>query len=172
MDGPTIKVGRKECPEPSGPDPKRHKAGEAPHPRGGPTYGTFYAVMRGRKPGVYRIWAEAQKQVSGYSGAVYKKFKTLEAAEAFLSSVVEWSEVAKWTTTDGSPFEFIGKIPADHQACGIFVGTAVDTEKVDALSKCLQMQGIGSYNLGDVSIVYYNTIVPCNLETLEDGGAV
>jgi len=46
----------------------------------------LYAVRKGFEPGVYRSWAECQRQVSGFSGAVYKSFKTLEEARTFVSS--------------------------------------------------------------------------------------
>ena len=36
----------------------------------------FYAVKIGKTPGIYETWSECQKQISGYSGAVYKGFAT------------------------------------------------------------------------------------------------
>lgn len=47
--------------------------------------GKFYAIKKGRKPGIYTTWDEAKKQVSGYSGAVYKGFTSRSQAEAFLN---------------------------------------------------------------------------------------
>ncbi len=43
----------------------------------------YYAVKEGKMPGVYKTWAECEKQVRGYSGAIYKKFPTYEEAFAF-----------------------------------------------------------------------------------------
>lgn len=43
----------------------------------------YYAVKEGKMPGVYETWAECEKQVRGYSGAIYKKFPTYEAAFEF-----------------------------------------------------------------------------------------
>jgi len=44
----------------------------------------FYAVWAGHKPGIYTTWAEAEKQVKGYTNAGYKSFPTLALAkEAF-----------------------------------------------------------------------------------------
>ncbi|MDF7672840.1 ribonuclease H family protein [Lactobacillus sp. ESL0701] len=40
----------------------------------------FYAVKKGRVPGIYRTWDAAKKQVDGFSNAVYKSFK--EEADA------------------------------------------------------------------------------------------
>jgi ribonuclease HI len=45
----------------------------------------YYVVKIGRQPGIYETWTEAEKHVSGYSGAKYKSFKTLEEAEAWLN---------------------------------------------------------------------------------------
>lgn len=44
----------------------------------------FYSVRCGRTPGVYTSWDDCLKQVSGFSGAVYKSFSTREEAEDFL----------------------------------------------------------------------------------------
>ena len=44
----------------------------------------FYVVWRGRKPGIYTTWAEAQQQIDGFSDARFKGFATREEAiEAF-----------------------------------------------------------------------------------------
>ena len=44
----------------------------------------FYAVKRGRKTGLYTVWAECAVQVKGFQGAVYKGFMTEEEARAWL----------------------------------------------------------------------------------------
>ena len=46
----------------------------------------FYAVKRGRKTGLYTVWAECAAQVKGFQGAVYKGFMTEEEARAWLGS--------------------------------------------------------------------------------------
>lgn len=45
----------------------------------------FYAVRCGRQPGIYRTWAECQKQIMGFKGAIYKGFSNHEEAEDFMS---------------------------------------------------------------------------------------
>lgn len=47
--------------------------------------GKFYAVRKGKNPGIYKSWPACQQQVKGYSGAVYKSFTTLEDAQNFLN---------------------------------------------------------------------------------------
>lgn len=44
----------------------------------------FYAVRKGKKPGIYSTWDKCKKQVDGFSGAEYKGFGTLIEAETFL----------------------------------------------------------------------------------------
>ena len=52
----------------------------------------FYSVRRGYKCGIYESWDECKKQIEGYSGAVYKSFKTFEEAEVFLNSGTLFNE--------------------------------------------------------------------------------
>lgn len=44
----------------------------------------YYAVKKGRVPGIYTSWPEAQQQIMKYSGAQYKSFTSLEEAHQFL----------------------------------------------------------------------------------------
>ena len=44
----------------------------------------YYAVKIGRIPGIYQTWAEAEPQVKGYAGAIYKSFSTMDEAEHFI----------------------------------------------------------------------------------------
>ncbi|KAL5482329.1 hypothetical protein ACEPAI_8923 [Sanghuangporus weigelae] len=46
----------------------------------------FYAVAKGRVPGIYASWEDCEIQVKGYTGARYKKFKMQREAEDFVSS--------------------------------------------------------------------------------------
>lgn len=44
----------------------------------------YYAVRRGRNPGIYHTWAECKAQIEEYSGAAFKSFLDEEEALAFL----------------------------------------------------------------------------------------
>jgi ribonuclease HI len=46
----------------------------------------FYVVWRGRKPGIYSSWAEAEQQVKGVAGARFKSFASRSEAESALQS--------------------------------------------------------------------------------------
>lgn len=45
-----------------------------------------YAVKRGRHPGIYTSWSECQREISGYSGAIYQSFSNRSAAAEWLNS--------------------------------------------------------------------------------------
>ena len=44
----------------------------------------YYAVKIGKVPGIYMSWDECRENVSGFSGAEYKSFGTIEEARAYL----------------------------------------------------------------------------------------
>ena len=46
----------------------------------------YYAVKKGRNPGIYTSWDSCLKEVKGYPNASYKSFKTKEEAQAFMSN--------------------------------------------------------------------------------------
>ena len=43
----------------------------------------FYAVRKGKKPGIYMSWDMCKQQTDGFPGAEFKSFGTREEAEAF-----------------------------------------------------------------------------------------
>lgn len=45
----------------------------------------YYAVKKGKVPGIYFSWNDCKAMVDGYQGAVYKSFKTIEEAEKFIT---------------------------------------------------------------------------------------
>ncbi len=46
----------------------------------------FYAVKKGRSTGIFLSWAECQRETTGFPGAVFKSFLTLEEAKIYLES--------------------------------------------------------------------------------------
>ena len=45
----------------------------------------YYAVKKGKVPGIYLSWNDCKAMVDGYQEAVYKSFKTIEEAEKFIT---------------------------------------------------------------------------------------
>lgn len=60
----------------------------------------YYAVQKGRHPGVYESWSDCQREVTGAAGAVFKKFKTRAEAEAF----VKGAGYGTGSTTDAGAY--------------------------------------------------------------------
>ena len=44
----------------------------------------YYAVKVGKTPGIYFTWADCSAQVTGFKGAIYKSFPTIEEALRFI----------------------------------------------------------------------------------------
>lgn len=63
----------------------------------------YYSVYKGFNKGIYKSWKECEKEVKGYKGAIYKKFKLESDAILFLNNGVkkEVNNVIK-VYTDGS----------------------------------------------------------------------
>lgn len=57
----------------------------------------FYAVRVGNIPGIYNTWSECERQVKGFKGAKFKKFKLYDEAIEFLqvSNESEIKEILK-----------------------------------------------------------------------------
>lgn len=53
----------------------------------------YYAVKKGRNPGIYTSWDSCLKEVKGYSGAIYKSFKTKEEAESYMTGEKKQIEI-------------------------------------------------------------------------------
>jgi len=68
----------------------------------------FYVVWKGRKPGIYSSWPEAEAQVKGSVGAQYKAFGTRHEAETAYRSAYEAykgksSSLGKWKLASVQP---------------------------------------------------------------------
>lgn len=63
----------------------------------------FYAVKRGRKTGLFTVWAECAAQVKGFQGAVYKGFMTEEEARAWLGGADAWTEQSRAAAEMAAP---------------------------------------------------------------------
>ena len=68
----------------------------------------YYVVWKGRRTGIFTSWPECERQVSGFVGAEYKAFESLEQAKtAFQGSYSGYrarpSSLGKWRHTGGGP---------------------------------------------------------------------
>lgn len=74
----------------------------------------FYSVAKGKIPGIYNTWNKAKEQINGYSGAVFKKFNTMNEAKNFIEiNNIKEDKIIELTDsydvyTDGSSINYIG----------------------------------------------------------------
>ena len=47
---------------------------------------SFYAVAKGKTPGIYTTWGDCQAQVNGYIKPSFRKFNNKKDAEQFISN--------------------------------------------------------------------------------------
>jgi ribonuclease HI len=64
----------------------------------------YYAVRKGRKPGIYMSWDECKALVTGFKGAEYKSFTDKSAAESYMSGgdASRTEESENYSFVDGS----------------------------------------------------------------------
>lgn len=55
----------------------------------------YYAVKKGKAPGIYNSWNECKAQVDGFLGAEYKSFKLKQEAQEYMRNSVEQKSVNK-----------------------------------------------------------------------------
>lgn len=75
----------------------------------------YYAVQKGRIPGVYLTWEECRKQVDGFSAAVYKSFPTREEAVRFAGTEKQKKDSSD-TVSEKEPEENTGQ---QETACAV-----------------------------------------------------
>ncbi|KAG9023123.1 hypothetical protein FS837_005955, partial [Tulasnella sp. UAMH 9824] len=64
----------------------------------------FYAVRKGRQPGIYSTWEECKAQVDGFNQAEFKRFGNLKDAETFIGvAYIETSLTNSAQTYEDSP---------------------------------------------------------------------
>ena len=64
----------------------------------------WYAVAKGRSgPAIYTSWDECKEQTLGFSGAIYKSFKTREEAQTFIRSNAPGPAAAAATSSASAP---------------------------------------------------------------------
>lgn len=62
----------------------------------------FYAVRKGRRPGIFPTWAECKLEIDKFPGAEYKKFFSLSEAETFIFNTgTRSSDLKNQVFTDG-----------------------------------------------------------------------
>ena len=125
----------------------------------------YYAVQRGKKPGVYSNWNDCKAQVTGFSGAVYKKFSTRAEAEAFAGASGGYGSAggtsASVSVPQGPQFHSVSDIKPEDITSEF---TGVDTEALAYVD--------GSYNIRSKKFGYGGILMRRDgtFETLQGSG--
>ena len=72
--------------------------------------GKFYAVRKGKVPGIYNSWDACKRMVDGYPGAIYKSFKSKKEAEDFVAggaSVAQNTMETESVTETATDYAFV-----------------------------------------------------------------
>ncbi|WP_075780199.1 viroplasmin family protein [Marinitoga sp. 1137] len=69
----------------------------------------YYAVKKGRNPGIYESWEETRKQVDRFSDAEYKSFSSLEDAKEYLGI-----ERGKLETATNNPDKVVAYVDGSY----------------------------------------------------------
>lgn len=110
----------------------------------------YYAVKKGKTPGVYETWEECKNQVNGVSGAVYKAFATREEALVFINGEGR-------DTPAAGPGMAVAYVDGSYQpvtgeyGCGVvffFEGEEIHIAKKGESEELAQMRNVAGELLG------------------------
>lgn len=90
----------------------------------------FYVVWNGVVPGVYNSWDECKVQVSGYDGAIYKSFPSLEQAKKAF---------------DESPWLYVGKQAKKESPKKLLSNPAIIKDSLAVDAACSGNPGLMEY---------------------------
>jgi len=114
----------------------------------------FYAVKSGRETGIFNSWDECLKQVEGFSGAVYKSFKTKKQAEDYLSEKEQvYADDTLYAYVDGS-FD----AAQNRYGCGvvlIYRGEVIKFKKSDDNETLVAMRNVAGEITAAVTAMRY-----------------
>lgn len=75
----------------------------------------YYAVKVGKSAGIYNNWEDCKKQVTGFSGAVYKSFPTLEEAKEYLNNGNVENEVNSFNLENIADDEILAYVDGSYK---------------------------------------------------------
>ena len=127
----------------------------------------FYAVKNGRETGIFKTWAECQKQIIGFKGAAFKGFETLAEAEAFLIG----DEIQKNEPRDGAAVAYVDgsyDVTTNRFSYGMVIfHNGEETTKNEAFldSELASMRNVAGEIMGAMAAMRYCT--ECGIEKLD-----
>lgn len=121
----------------------------------------YYAVAKGKTPGIYLTWDACKAQVNHFPGAVYKGFGTIQEAELFIESVTE--------AKAGMAFEKLELQDIERQDRKVSGSIVVDAEEMVSTQEHLIAYVDGSYDHSQLRYAYGCVLVLPNEEVTLNG---
>ena len=75
----------------------------------------YYAVKVGKSTGIYNNWEDCKKQGTGFSGAIYKSFPTLEEAKEYLNNGNVENEVNSFNLENIADDEILAYVDGSYK---------------------------------------------------------
>ncbi len=94
----------------------------------------FYAVRKGKKVGIYNTWDECKEVVSGFSGAEYKSFTTIEEANEYMGVGIKIDNVLDENTVKAY-------VDGSYEHCIKAYGSGVVILKDNEVEKTYSLKG-------------------------------
>lgn len=118
----------------------------------------YYAIVSGRKPGIYTDWPTAESMVKGFPGAIFKSFRTRNEAEDFMRKTTAIVKVDGQTALAPHTLPLIDKtiIYTDgsfvKDACGF--GVVIITSNGDKITAHGRVPLNPTNNVGELYAIY------------------
>ncbi|XP_069584147.1 ribonuclease H1-like [Ranitomeya imitator] len=125
----------------------------------------FYAVRKGRSPGVYKTWAECKEQVDRFPAARYKKFASEEEAWKFVG---DNPKVSSSLTESNSKDPSSSNVKPSYSSkrplpCTISTeSSAPKRTKLIDINSLPPLPGQSFSQMGDSTVVYTDGCCSCN----------
>jgi ribonuclease HI len=129
----------------------------------------YYAVKRGRTPGVYRTWFRCSSQIDGFEGAKYKTFTKFKDAKDFCKGSLHSKPVTKiararpmWKPAAVTKSKLV--INYDEPCIAYTSGACTDNDEDGSCA------GAGVYWFGERGIDSISEPLPGEVQTVERAG--
>lgn len=115
----------------------------------------FYAVLVGRKTGVFNTWSECEKQTKGFKGAVFKSYPTYDLAQKAIEEYNQHNNqtVGDESTSTSEPDNYIENSLSVDAACSGNPGYEMEYQCVDTKTGNVMFNSevfpVGTNNIGE-----------------------
>lgn len=118
----------------------------------------FYAVRKGTQTGIFTGWDTCKSAITGFSGAEYKGFNTIEEAETYMGITnVSGVQIATYGVLEGTTLKVGGIVYPNHsfyQEVDISGYTSLGHIANEIVSVLVGLLVAKHLNIQDITIIY------------------